>query len=129
VTVGERVEPFFTLHFPQPRLTLIEPTAAAAAAVHRARRRRADETRYQTVFARNRRGRRADGRPAFRRAAAGALDAMGVERATLTLHVGAGTFQPVRVENLAEHRMHSEWYDLPQSLVDKIAATARAAAT
>ncbi|WP_224019920.1 S-adenosylmethionine:tRNA ribosyltransferase-isomerase, partial [Burkholderia vietnamiensis] len=49
--------------------------------------------------------------------------AMGVERATLTLHVGAGTFQPVRVENIAEHRMHSEWYELPQSLVDKIAAT------
>ena len=55
------------------------------------------------------------------------LDAMGVERATLTLHVGAGTFQPVRVDNIAEHKMHSEWYDLPQSLVDKIAATARAA--
>ncbi|EGC97962.1 S-adenosylmethionine:tRNA ribosyltransferase-isomerase, partial [Burkholderia sp. TJI49] len=51
------------------------------------------------------------------------LDAMGVERATLTLHVGAGTFQPVRVENIAEHKMHSEWYELPQSLVDKIAAT------
>ncbi|NPT47119.1 hypothetical protein GNZ12_38675 [Paraburkholderia sp. 1N] len=45
------------------------------------------------------------------------------ERATLTLHVGAGTFQPVRVENLAEHKMHSEWYHLPQSLADKIAAT------
>lgn len=51
------------------------------------------------------------------------LDAHGVERATLTLHVGAGTFQPVRVENLAEHKMHSEWYHLPQSLADKIAAT------
>ena len=45
------------------------------------------------------------------------------DRATLTLHVGAGTFQPVRVENLAEHQMHSEWYELPQTLVDRIAAT------
>jgi S-adenosylmethionine:tRNA ribosyltransferase-isomerase len=39
------------------------------------------------------------------------------------LHVGAGTFQPVRVENIAEHRMHSEWYQLPPTLVDAIATT------
>ncbi len=52
-----------------------------------------------------------------------ALEARGVERATLTLHVGAGTFQPVRVENLAEHRMHSESYELTDALVEKIAAT------
>ena len=37
----------------------------------------------------------------------------GVELAFLTLHVGAGTFQPVRVRNIAAHRMHSEWYDIP----------------
>ncbi|MEG1455678.1 MAG: ComEC/Rec2 family competence protein, partial [Comamonas sp.] len=37
----------------------------------------------------------------------------GVERASVTLHVGAGTFQPVKTENLAEHQMHSEWYDIP----------------
>ena len=36
----------------------------------------------------------------------------------MTLHVGAGTFQPVRVENLAEHQMHSEWYTIPQETVD-----------
>ena len=41
-----------------------------------------------------------------------ALAARGVERAALTLHVGAGTFQPVRSENLAEHRMHSEWFEV-----------------
>jgi S-adenosylmethionine:tRNA ribosyltransferase-isomerase len=37
----------------------------------------------------------------------------GVEIASVTLHVGAGTFQPVRVQRLADHRMHSEWYDVP----------------
>jgi S-adenosylmethionine:tRNA ribosyltransferase-isomerase len=37
------------------------------------------------------------------------LDALGVERATVTLHVGAGTFQPLRVEEVAQHRMHAEW--------------------
>jgi S-adenosylmethionine:tRNA ribosyltransferase-isomerase len=40
--------------------------------------------------------------------------------AKLTLHVGAGTFQPVRTANLAEHRMHSERYAIPQSTLDSI---------
>jgi S-adenosylmethionine:tRNA ribosyltransferase-isomerase len=35
-----------------------------------------------------------------------------VQRAAVTLHVGAGTFQPVRVERIAEHRMHSEWFEV-----------------
>ncbi len=39
--------------------------------------------------------------------------ARGVQRAGVTLHVGAGTFQPVRSDDLAEHRMHSEWYEVP----------------
>ncbi|MGP1630565.1 MAG: S-adenosylmethionine:tRNA ribosyltransferase-isomerase, partial [Giesbergeria sp.] len=41
------------------------------------------------------------------------LEARGIERASVTLHVGAGTFQPVKTENLAEHRMHAEWYSIP----------------
>ncbi len=83
-----------------------------------------DETRYQTVYAQN------PGAVAaptaglhFDEALIARLDERGVERATLTLHVGAGTFQPVRVENIADHKMHSEWYELPQSLVDRIDAT------
>ena len=43
--------------------------------------------------------------------------------AHVTLHVGAGTFQPVRVHDLAEHRMHRERYAMPQATVDAIAAT------
>ncbi|MBH9576773.1 tRNA preQ1(34) S-adenosylmethionine ribosyltransferase-isomerase QueA [Inhella sp. 1Y17] len=42
-------------------------------------------------------------------------------RAQVTLHVGAGTFQPVRSENLAEHQMHSEWFEVPQATVEAIA--------
>lgn len=125
VTVGERVEPFFTLHFPAPCLTLIEQHGRLPLPPYIEHDADAnDETRYQTVYASN------PGAVAaptaglhFDQPLLEKLDAMGVERATLTLHVGAGTFQPVRVENIAEHRMHSEWYDLPQSLVDKIAAT------
>jgi len=44
----------------------------------------------------------------------------GVSIAFLTLHVGAGTFQPVRAQDLAQHEMHGEWYDVPQATVDAI---------
>jgi S-adenosylmethionine:tRNA ribosyltransferase-isomerase len=44
----------------------------------------------------------------------------------VTLHVGAGTFQPVRTESLAEHRMHSEWFEVPPATVDAIERTRRA---
>jgi len=74
----------------------------------------ADEHRYQTVYA------RAPGAVAaptaglhFDEPLLDRLRAQGVETAFLTLHVGAGTFQPVRVTDLAEHRMHGEWYEIP----------------
>jgi hypothetical protein len=51
------------------------------------------------------------------------LDAAGVRRAFLTLHVGAGTFQPVRTENLSEHKMHSEWYAISPELADAVRET------
>lgn len=83
-----------------------------------------DERRYQTVFA---------ARPGavaaptaslhFDAALLDALDARGVRRAALTLHVGAGTFQPVRSARLDEHRMHSEWFEVPPATVEAIHAT------
>ena len=83
-----------------------------------------DESRYQTVYA------RAPGAVAaptaglhFDEAMLAALEAKGVARASLTLHVGAGTFQPLRVEEVSEHVMHSEWYSIPQATVDAIATT------
>ena len=81
-----------------------------------------DAARYQTVFA------RAPGAVAaptaalhFDEAVLAALEAQGVQRASVTLHVGAGTFQPVKTENLAEHRMHSEWYEVPAATQQAIA--------
>jgi S-adenosylmethionine:tRNA ribosyltransferase-isomerase len=73
-----------------------------------------DAQRYQTVFARHP-GAVAAPTAAlhFDAALLAQLDAMGVQRAQVTLHVGAGTFQPVKTENLAEHQMHSEWYNVP----------------
>lgn len=73
-----------------------------------------DATRYQTVFAKTP-GAVAAPTAAlhFDDALLAAIDAAGIQRAHLTLHVGAGTFQPVKTENLAEHQMHSEWYEVP----------------
>ena len=50
------------------------------------------------------------------------LDNKGVQKAFVTLHVGAGTFQPVRVADVREHRMHSEWLQVPESVVQQIEA-------
>ncbi len=84
----------------------------------------ADVARYQTVFA---------ARPGavaaptaslhFDGAVLAALEARGVGRTAVTLHVGAGTFQPVRAERIAEHRMHSEWFEVSAPTVAAIAAT------
>ncbi len=75
-----------------------------------------DEQRYQTVFARNP-GAVAAPTAAlhFDQALLAALDARGVQRAAVPLPVGAGTFQPVNTEDLAQHQMHSEWYDVPEA--------------
>ncbi|SDH35548.1 tRNA preQ1(34) S-adenosylmethionine ribosyltransferase-isomerase QueA [Propionivibrio dicarboxylicus] len=83
-----------------------------------------DETRYQTVYARHV---GAVAAPTaglhFDEAMLARLQEAGAELAWLTLHVGAGTFQPVRVHDVAAHRMHSETYELPQATVDAIART------
>ncbi|MFN7663650.1 MAG: tRNA preQ1(34) S-adenosylmethionine ribosyltransferase-isomerase QueA, partial [Inhella sp.] len=47
----------------------------------------------------------------------------GVRTASLTLHVGAGTFQPVRVERIRDHVMHSEWYEIPSATAEAVATT------
>ena len=82
-----------------------------------------DAQRYQTVFA------RAPGAVAaptaalhFDDALLAELEARGIQRASVTLHVGAGTFQPVKTENIAEHQMHSEWYEVPTATQQAITA-------
>lgn len=83
-----------------------------------------DQARYQTVYAQH------PGAVAaptaglhFDEAMLARLRDMGVELAWLTLHVGAGTFQPVRVSRLAEHKMHSERYAIPPATLAAIART------
>lgn len=83
-----------------------------------------DERRYQTVFAKHP-GAVAAPTAAlhFDEALLARLDAQGVQRASVTLHVGAGTFQPCKTENLADHVMHREWYQVPPETQDAIRAT------
>ncbi len=83
----------------------------------------ADRERYQTVYARHA---GAVAAPTaglhFDQALLEAIAAKGVESAFVTLHVGAGTFQPVRVERIEEHHMHHEWLEVGQDVVDAVAA-------
>lgn len=123
-TVLGRAGEFFHLRFPdhEPLPQLLErhgklplpPYIQREAAA-------ADEGRYQTVYARH------PGSVAaptaglhFDEALLAALRQQGVGAAWLTLHVGAGTFQPVRVERLSEHRMHRERYVIPQDTVQAV---------
>ena len=83
----------------------------------------ADKTDYQTIFARE------DGAVAaptaglhFTPALLESLDAIGVLRETLTLHVGAGTFLPVKVDDTADHKMHSEWGRVPEDVSARLKA-------
>jgi S-adenosylmethionine:tRNA ribosyltransferase-isomerase len=83
-----------------------------------------DVRRYQTVFA-AKPGAVAAPTAAlhFDEALLARLAARGIQTAEVTLHVGAGTFQPVRTAKLAEHKMHSEWFDVPAATVAAIEAT------
>ncbi len=83
-----------------------------------------DRDRYQTVYAKT------PGAVAaptaglhFDQTLLDQLKDTGIQSATVTLHVGAGTFQPVRVDNIEDHHMHAEWLEVPQSACDAIAAT------
>ena len=125
VIVGERVGEFYTLTFPDNAIDLIEAYGALPLPPyieHAANE--VDAERYQTVFAQE------PGAVAaptaglhFDQSMMDVLRTQGVQFAYVTLHVGAGTFQPVRTENLAEHNMHSEWYSIPEETVQAVRAT------
>jgi S-adenosylmethionine:tRNA ribosyltransferase-isomerase len=122
--VGERVGEFYELQFPDDVFELIEAHGRLPLPPYITHDADAyDETRYQTVYA------KIPGAVAaptaglhFDEALLARLQAKGIGLAYITLHVGAGTFQPVRNENLAEHNMHSEWYTISQQAVDAVRA-------
>ena len=125
VTTGERAGEFFTLHFEGDVFELIEAHGSLPLPPyieHTADE--FDEQRYQTVYSKE------PGAVAaptaglhFDQPLLDRLSAKGIKLAYVTLHVGAGTFQPVRVDDLGEHRMHSEWLNVGADLVEQVRRT------
>ncbi|BFM11122.1 tRNA preQ1(34) S-adenosylmethionine ribosyltransferase-isomerase QueA [Simiduia litorea] len=125
VHVEGREEALFLLRFEAPALELLEqighmplpPYIDRADAA-------ADRERYQTVY-----GKKVGAVAAptaglhFDEGLLKALQAKGVNLAFVTLHVGAGTFQPVRVDNVFEHKMHSEVMEVTQEVCDQVNTT------
>jgi S-adenosylmethionine:tRNA ribosyltransferase-isomerase len=124
-TMVQRVEDLFELHFEGGErvydvLEKIGEVPLPPYITHQADA--GDESRYQTVYAKH------DGSVAaptaglhFDEALLGQIRALGVASAYVTLHVGAGTFQPVRDDDISKHIMHSERYHVPSETVEAVA--------
>lgn len=126
VIVGQRVDNFFTLEFmiDYPLSQLLEAVGHIPLPPYIEREDdNYDQQRYQTVYA------RAQGAVAaptaglhFDEAMLQQLREQGLETAFVTLHVGAGTFTPVRVDNLADHKMHAEQVEVSAEVVAQVQA-------
>ncbi|WP_090514044.1 tRNA preQ1(34) S-adenosylmethionine ribosyltransferase-isomerase QueA [Pseudomonas marincola] len=119
-----RHDALFELRFNEPVLPLLERVGHMPLPPYIDRPdEAADRERYQTVYA-ERAG--AVAAPTaglhFDQPLMEAIAAKGVSTAFVTLHVGAGTFQPVRVERIEDHHMHTEWLEVSQEVVDAVAA-------
>ena len=119
-----RHEALFELKFAEPVLPLLERVGHMPLPPYIDRPDEAeDRERYQTVYARNA---GAVAAPTaglhFDEPLLDAIRAKGVATAFVTLHVGARTFQPVRVERIEDHHMHREWLQVDQAVVDVVAA-------
>ncbi len=125
LTVREKQADLYLCAFSAPVLSVLDAQGALPLPPYIERAAgAADDARYQTVYARE------PGAVAaptaglhFDDAMLATLAAQGVASARVTLHVGAGTFQPVRVEEVSEHKMHSERYTIPEETVQAVAAT------
>ena len=125
IVVEGREEDLFRVRLPAPALDFFGRHGSVPLPPYIERAPDGDDSgRYQSVLA------RVPGAVAaptaslhFDEAMLARLDAMGIRRATVTLHVGAGTFQPMRSERIEEHVMHAEWAELPAATVEAIAAT------
>lgn len=123
VTVAGRVQDLYRVRFDQDVDAVLERCGAVPLPPYIRHAPGAEDTeRYQTVYARQ------PGAVAaptaglhFDRALLARIEARGARIAHLTLHVGAGTFQPVRSEDISAHRMHLERYEVPRATMDAIA--------
>ena len=123
VTVLGRSDDLFVLKFQSPVLDILDQYGSLPLPPYITHQPDAqDLQRYQTVYARE------PGAVAaptaglhFDHALFKELERLGTARTFVTLHVGAGTFQPVSDGDLAQHVMHAEWYTVPESTIDAIA--------
>ena len=123
VTVLGREGEFYVLQFPESVFDLLERHGQLPLPPYIERGADDfDDLRYQTVYAKNL---GAVAAPTaglhFDADLLAQLAQKGVVLAYVTLHVGAGTFQPVRVEDLSQHQMHSEWYQIPEATAALVA--------
>jgi S-adenosylmethionine:tRNA ribosyltransferase-isomerase len=126
ILMHARHDTLFELHFPSPGVMAIIETwghMPLPPYIERADQ-QSDRERYQTVFAER------EGAVAAPTAGLHFTDELlqrcrdkGVQTAFITLHVGAGTFQPVKVDDIHAHKMHSEYLEVPDDVCDAIAAT------
>ena len=122
ILILDRDEEFYNVRFPVPVYDLLDRFGETPLPPYiRRKGNEKDTERYQTVFA-HRQG--AVAAPTaglhFSEDLLNRIEAHGVQISTLTLHVGAGTFQPVRDSNLENHQMHSEYYEIPDTCIDAI---------
>ncbi len=125
VEVTGRDGALFALRFPGPVLEILKQVGHMPLPPYIEREAvESDAERYQTVYARK------EGAVAaptaglhFDEAMLAHLEQMGIESAYVTLHVGAGTFQPVRTDDIREHVMHSEYIEVPEAVVEAVAQT------
>ena len=120
-----RIDDLFELEFNAPILSMLDDIGHMPLPPYIDREdTQEDKTRYQTVYA-NQPG--AVAAPTaglhFDDQLLADIKAKGAELAFVTLHVGAGTFQPVRVENVADHKMHSEWLEVSELVCQQVKAT------
>ena len=125
--MGGRQGEFFELTFNAPALTVLDAVGKVPLPPYIERdAQAADEGRYQTVYAKY------PGAVAaptaglhFSEELLKDLRDMGVQETFVTLHVGAGTFQPVREEDLSKHQMPAEWFEMRQESADAITQATR----
>lgn len=130
VEVLGRADNLFIVHFHQPILSLLEQYGELPIPPYFERKaEQLDETRYQTVFHDPAKSASVAAPTAslhFDEALLHTLANKGIQHTFVTLHVGAGTFAPVRTDNILQHKMHAEYASLSQSSADKINATKQA---
>lgn len=122
ILVLDRNKEFYNVRFPVPVYDLLDRYGETPLPPYiRRGENETDSERYQTVFAQSR---GAIAAPTaglhFSRDLLAQIEGHGVQICALTLHVGAGTFQPVRESNLENHQMHSEYYEVPDACIEAI---------